>query len=84
MRFFVSMVLLVALCVAYLPGAFSTPVEYEEKAVMFDRDTLESLQEEIDKTPCDPKKFNLCTNGPKGCFTKIPLPDCIKKCLKKC
>lgn len=24
-------VLLVALCVVYLPGAFSTPVEYEEK-----------------------------------------------------
>ncbi|KZS14190.1 Uncharacterized protein APZ42_020839 [Daphnia magna] len=81
MRFFVSMVLLVALCVVYLPGAFSTPAEYEEKAVMFDRDTLESLQEEIDKTPCDYKKFNLCT---KGCFPKIPLPDCIKKCLKQC
>ncbi|KAK4004092.1 hypothetical protein OUZ56_005835 [Daphnia magna] len=78
MRFIIQLVLLVTICAALYSRVDADPVDNDQQATMFVRGILGDLQEELDKGPCDPRKFDKCF---AKCFNKLPLLQCRDHCL---
>ncbi|KAI9561328.1 hypothetical protein GHT06_012284 [Daphnia sinensis] len=71
-------VLLVTICAALYSRVDADPVDNDEQASMTVKGILSELQEELDKGPCDPRRFNACF---ARCVHTVPLHRCKDYCL---